>query len=220
MSITPRAFGRARNRRLAAIGVFAAGALLLAACGDDGDDMSGMDHGGGKKSSSAPEEAGGNAGKRTGEFNDADVTFAQSMIPHHEQALEMAKLADGRAESQQIKDLAGQIEKAQDPEIKTMTGWLKSWGKPTKMEGGEHGMDHGMSGMISDADMKKLENSKGAAFDKAFAEMMIEHHKGAIEMAKTERKDGRNAAAKKLAGAVITGQSAEVKKFQQFLDEA
>jgi uncharacterized protein (DUF305 family) len=149
------------------------------------------------------------------------VTFAQMMIPHHEQALEMAKLADGRASDAEIKDLAGKIEQAQDPEIKTMKGWLESWNQPTAMEsmpGMDHGTGHGGDGMMSDADMEELKAMKGTEFDKIFAEMMIEHHNGAITMAKDEQKNGENADAEKMAGDIAKGQSAEVKQLQSILD--
>ncbi|MFI0084635.1 DUF305 domain-containing protein [Streptomyces bobili] len=213
MTAFTRSLRRKSARRIAAVSVVAAGALLLSACGDD---MEGMDHGSGSSSASATADAG--AGAKAGDFNDADVTFAQMMIPHHEQALEMAKLADGRASDSEIKKLAGQIEQAQDPEIKTMKGWLESWGKPTAMES-MPGMDHGSGdGMMSDADMDELKAMKGTEFDKMFAEMMIEHHNGAITMAKDEQKSGTNADAKKMAGDIVTSQSAEVKQLQSILD--
>lgn len=207
------------TRPLAAVGLVTAGVLFLAACG--GDDMSGMDHGsdnGGSVSATATGQAGD--GDQAGDFNDADVTFAQMMIPHHEQALDMAKLADGRASDAEVKDLATQIEKAQDPEIKTMKGWLESWKQPTTAES-MPGMDHGGhsdDGMMSDADMDELKGMKGTEFDKAFAEMMIEHHNGAITMAEDEQKNGKNAGAKKMAGDIVKGQSAEVEQFQKILD--
>ncbi|MET9404430.1 DUF305 domain-containing protein [Streptomyces sp. NPDC002935] len=211
------------RHRVVAVGVVAVGALLLSACGSDGDDegMSGMNHGSGKKSATATPEAAGSGG-----FNDADVTFAQMMIPHHRQAVEMAELADGRAADAAIKDLAGKIEQAQDPEINTMTGWLKSWNKPTA-EGSTHGtdgmdgmdgMDMGGDGMMSDKDMTELKAMKGREFDTMFARMMIDHHNGAITMAKTERSGGKNTEAKKLAGDIVTGQSAEVKRLRSILD--
>ena len=224
------------RRRLAAVGIVAMGGLLLTACGGN-DDMKGMDHG--SKDSSASSKA--TASPAQGGFNDADVSFAQMMIPHHQQALEMAKLADGRAGDGQIASLAGKIEKAQDPEITTMKSWLKAWGKPVSpssggkddMPGMDHGsggsdsmpgMDHGsggsdgMAGMMSQKDMDKLEAAKGADFDRAFAQMMIDHHKGAITMAEDEQKKGRNATAKKLAGDVIKNQSAEVTTLRKILD--
>jgi uncharacterized protein (DUF305 family) len=219
MTAFTRALRRKPARRITAVGLVTAGALFLAACG--GDDMSGMDHGSDSSSASATAtDQAGEAGK-SGDFNDADVSFAQMMIPHHEQALDMAKLADGRASDAEIKDLATQIEKAQDPEIKTMKGWLESWKQPTAMES-MPGMDHGGhgsgDGMMSEADMDELKAMKGTEFDKAFAGMMIEHHNGAITMAKDEQKNGKNADAKKMAGDIIKGQSAEVKQLQSILD--
>ncbi|MGW5443412.1 DUF305 domain-containing protein [Streptomyces asiaticus] len=211
---------RPLHRRLALVGVVAAGGLLLAGCGGD-DDMKGMDHGSAKES--APSEA--TASSAAGGFNDADVSFAQMMIPHHEQALEMAGLADERASNARIKSLAGQIEKAQDPEIATLKSWLKGWGKPEQASSDEMpGMHHGasgkdaMGGMMSEEDMRKLKAAKGPAFDRAFASMMIDHHKGAISMAKDEKKNGRNAKAKKLADDVVKSQSTEVATLRTLLD--
>ncbi|MBT2452334.1 DUF305 domain-containing protein [Streptomyces sp. ISL-43] len=144
------------------------------------------------------------------------------MIPHHEQAVEMAKLADGRAQDAEVKTLAGAIERAQDPEIQTMKSWLKAWGKPessSSMPGMDHGASHGsgMAGMMSEQDMKDLAAAEGTDFDKKFAQLMIAHHNGAIEMAKVEQKDGKNATAKKLADDVIKNQSAEIDQFNKIL---
>ncbi|MGW9117625.1 DUF305 domain-containing protein [Streptomyces sp. NPDC055663] len=212
----------ARRRTLAAAGTVAALALALTACGSsegskaDGSSMPGMDHG--SAGASAPATPGA-------EFNDADVEFAQQMIPHHQQAIEMAKLADGRAADPEIKKLATAIEKAQDPEIETMKGWLTSWGKPlpsssmADMPGMDHGSDgSGMPGMMSDKDMSDLTAAKGKDFDKKFAQLMIGHHQGAVTMAEDEQKNGDNADAKKLAGAVVTAQTAEIEQMNKIID--
>ncbi|MFF4550756.1 DUF305 domain-containing protein [Streptomyces sp. NPDC001435] len=201
-------------RRIAAVGVMAAGALLLSACSGGTDGMNGMDHGSSTSSATAAADAGKAA--PASDFNEADVKFAQMMIPHHEQALEMAKLANGRASDSEVTDIAAKIEKAQDPEITTMKGWLQSWGKPEAM-GDMPGMDMG-DGMMSDKDMEELKAMKGAEFDKMFAQMMIAHHNGAIAMAKDQQKNGQNTGAKKLADDIVTGQSAEVKQLQSILD--
>ncbi|MGP4006206.1 DUF305 domain-containing protein [Streptomyces sp. 4N124] len=217
MTAFTRALRRKPVRHVTTVGIVTAGALLLAACGGDGDDMSGMDHGSDSSSAGATAEVGAKAG----DFNDADVMFAQMMIPHHEQALEMAELADGRASDAELKDIAGKIEKAQDPEIKTMKGWLESWNKPTaaeSMEGMDHSGGSGMDGMMSDQGMADLKAMKGADFDKMFAQMMIEHHDGAITTAEDEQKNGKNADAKKMADAIVKGQSAEVEQLQGILD--
>lgn len=214
----------ARRRTLAAAGTVAALALALTACGSsdgsksDGSSMPGMDHG------SAGASAPATPGTR---FNDADVKFAQQMIPHHQQAIEMAKLADGRAADPEIKKLATAIEKAQDPEIDTMKGWLKSWGKPlpssSSSMGDMPGMDHGsdgsaMPGMMSGKDMSDLAAAKGKDFDKKFAQLMIGHHQGAVTMAEDEQKNGVDADAKKLAGAVVTAQTAEIEQMNKIID--
>ncbi|MFE2443862.1 DUF305 domain-containing protein [Streptomyces sp. NPDC021218] len=233
MTTIKRSALRPRVRRIALVSTVAAAGLVLAACGND-DDMSGMDHGS-KSSASASATTGEKPAPGT--FNDADVKFAQMMIPHHEQAVEMSKLADERAEDAKIKTLAGDIEKAQDPEIKKMESWLKAWGKPesgSSMPGMDHGsdssmpgMDHGsgssgnsgMPGIMSDKDMKELKAAKGTDFDKMFAQMMIDHHNGAIDMAKDEQKNGKNATAKKLADDVVKNQTIEVKQLQGILDK-
>lgn len=210
-----RAFPTSGNRaarKLALTGGVAAVALLLAACGggDDrsDDSMSGMDHGG-RTSASAPAAAGASAGS----FNDADVMFAQMMIPHHEQALEMAGLADGRAADPEIKKLVEDIKKAQDPEIQKMRSWLRSWGRPESMGGG-----HSMGGMMSEQDMKDLAAARGKAFDRKFAELMIAHHEGAVSMAKSERTSGADPAAKRVADDVVRTQAAEIAQLKKILE--
>jgi uncharacterized protein (DUF305 family) len=200
-------------RRALLAGVAAMSALVvLAACGGNDDDTGNMNHGGGAASgASSPVSA---------PVNDADVEFAQMMIPHHKQAVQMAGLAETRAGDAQIKQLAAQIKAAQDPEIKTMTGWLTAWGKPSTMPSGGHDMP-GMSSMpgeMSDEDMVKLEAAKGTEFDRMFAQMMIDHHNGAIEMARDEQAKGSNPDAKALAATIEKTQTAEVGTLQQALD--
>ncbi|WP_327090768.1 DUF305 domain-containing protein [Nonomuraea sp. NBC_01738] len=146
-------------------------------------------------------------------FNDADVMFAQMMIPHHEQAVEMAELAESRASDQEIKDLAAKIKGAQDPEIQTMKSWLTAWGKPVP----SGGMNHDMPGIMSASEMKELEAAKGAAFDRKFAKMMIAHHKGAVDMARTEQRDGTNPEAVALAKAIETAQQEEIAQMEKLL---
>jgi len=170
----------------------------------------------------------GSAGSdSTSSHNSADVAFATDMIPHHAQAIEMADMALTRAEDTDVIDLAGQIKAAQDPEIEAMSGWLEAWGEEVPdlgddMSGMDHdmsGMDDSMPGMMSEADMQGLANSSGAAFDRMWLTMMIEHHEGAISMAETELSDGESAEAKSLADDIIEGQRAEVTTMQGLLDD-
>jgi uncharacterized protein (DUF305 family) len=146
--------------------------------------------------------------------------FAQMMIPHHQQAVEMAKLAATRAKDAHVKELARRIQTAQDPEITTMTGWLATWGKPTQAPGMSMDMGNGsMSGMMSDAEMRQLEAETGTAFDKQFLTMMIAHHQGAISMAKEELAKGSVPDAKTLAQKIFTTQQAEIDTMNNLLGQ-
>jgi uncharacterized protein (DUF305 family) len=153
------------------------------------------------------------------DFNDADVLFAQSMIPHHEQAIEMAEIAldPTVGASPEIVDLATRIQAAQDPEIETMTSWLAAWGEPTQMDASEgHDMST-MDGMMSAEDMDALAAARSTDFDQRWAEMMIAHHEGAISMAEEVQADGTNADVRALAGEIIQAQSSKIAELQQLL---
>ena len=147
--------------------------------------------------------------------NEADVAFSEMMIPHHQQAVEMAKLAETRAENQNVKDLATAIEAAQDPEIQTMQGWLKSWGE----DGMSHEMGHDeMPGRVDDKTMGELGKATGAEFDRLFLTSMIAHHEGAIAMAESEKSDGVHKGSLRLADAIIETQTAEIKRMRAMLN--
>lgn len=135
-----------------------------------------------------------------GDHNQADIRFAEEMIPHHRQAVEMAALVPARSTDPEVIDLAARIQQAQDPEIATMTGWLQAWGVAVP-EGGEHsGMDHGtMPGMMTSEQMAQLEAARGPEFDRMWLTMMIAHHEGAVRMAGTELAEGANPDAEALA---------------------
>jgi uncharacterized protein (DUF305 family) len=168
-------------------------AAVLAACG--GNDPSGS---GGAQQAPQP--------------NDADVAFAQAMIPHHREATKMAGLVADRTERTELRTLAGNIVKTQSAEITTMEGWLRDWGRSVTPEGSMPGMEAGghAGSMMDPADMKMLEGLSGAEFDLKFIDMMIEHHTSAIEMAKTEQRDGSLPEVKELAGDVIRDQQREI----------
>ncbi|WP_339156427.1 DUF305 domain-containing protein [Actinomadura luteofluorescens] len=195
-------------------------AIALAACGNDQGST-----GQPAPSHSMPGHSASPGGAQAGPHNGQDVMFAQMMIPHHRQAVEMAGLAATRASSAQVKALAADIKKAQEPEIQQLSAWLRSWGSPvpspgtTGMGGMHHGGMDGMDGMMSEKDMKELEAAKGGAFDKAFLEMMIEHHEGAVAMARTEESAGRFPPAKQLAGKIISSQTAEIARMRTLLKQ-
>ena len=190
-----------------------AAAIALAGCGtgggsgSSGTSMPGMDHGG--SSRSAPSTG---APAAATDHNAADVTFAQMMIPHHAQAVEMSDMILVKQDiPAEVTDLATKIKAAQGPEIETMTGWLKSWNEPTMPSG------HSMEGMVGEEDMKKLEAAQGTEAAKLFLSQMIAHHEGAVTMAKTEGTAGKNADAVSLSKAIVTAQEAEIQEMQKLL---
>lgn len=186
------------KRAFAPAAVAVAAAVFLASCGGTDDE-----------STTATPESSEQAAV---EFNDADVSFAQMMIPHHEQAVEMSELAKTRA-GEDVRALAAEIEAAQGPEIEQMTGLLESWGEEPM-----DGMDHdGMDGMMSEDQMADLEQAEGDAFDTMFLEMMVEHHEGAITMAETEIEQGTDPEARELAQEIVDAQRTEIEQMNDML---
>ncbi|GAA1149057.1 DUF305 domain-containing protein [Streptomyces hebeiensis] len=209
-----------RPVRRAAVALAVSGAaLVLAACG--GSDGGSQGHSSGHTGSPSPRSSASSSASGSASdsaHNAADVSFAQGMVPHHRQAVEMADLAATRASSAEVKKLAAEIREAQDPEIRTLTGWLKSWGEDVPAAGGA--MDHSghdMAGMMSEDDMTALEKASGQAFDTAFLEMMVEHHEGAVEMARTEKSKGSHPGATSMADDIIASQSAEITRMNTLL---
>lgn len=194
--------------------VVLAGALTLTGCGTDTNTDNNTD---------SATKAGAGASVST-QHNQADTAFAQAMIPHHGQAIDMAKMARSGASRAEVKKLAADIEAAQRPEITKMTGWLKAWEEDvpsTKagMSGMDHGSnDHSMPGMMTTAQMNQLGKARGASFDRMFLQMMIKHHQGALEMARTEKAEGKNDQAVKLAASIEASQTAEIAKMRQMLN--
>lgn len=203
-------------RRAAGVTLTAVTALALAAgCG-------GTDGGAGHNMGQATTAPPSSAAAATDRHNQADITFAHSMIPHHQQAVQMAEMAETRAGNPEVKALAAKIKQAQAPEIEQLTGWLSTWGAPmpSAPAGGGHGMpgmNTEMPGMMTDKDMAGMQAATGAGFDRMFLQMMIRHHEGAVEMAETEQQQGKDAAAKALAAKIEADQTAEITQMQALL---
>jgi uncharacterized protein (DUF305 family) len=176
--------------------------------------------------------------------NQADVTFAQQMIPHHQQAIQLSDIILGKQGiDPRVVDLANQIKAAQDPEIQQMQGWLSQWGQPVPMMPSDTATPSGspvpsetttpsggpapsasttpgaaqLPGMVSDQEITALQNTEGADASKLFLTMMIHHHQGAITMAQTEVKSGQNPPAIALAQSIITTQQQQIDTMQNLL---
>jgi uncharacterized protein (DUF305 family) len=151
---------------------------------------------------------------------DADVSFAQEMVPHHEQAKRMVDMTEGRTLSPDFEDLTQHIEDAQEPEIATMTGWLEDWGEDVPTGFGQSGMmsgSTGMAGMMSDDDLDELDGADRSTFESMWLRMMIAHHEGAVEMAKAEIATGTYRPALDLATSIVESQTREIAEMRQML---
>lgn len=165
-------------------------------------------------SSSSPDAGSSSAASA---FNDQDVSFVQGMLPHHEQAVEMADIIlakDGI--DPQVLNLAQTIKDEQQPEIETMTAWLAEWDAPTSMGGMDHGSGT-MGGMMSDDDMANLDGATAKTASELFLTQMTAHHMGAIEMAQTEIDAGESSAAIDLATSIVSTQQAEIDEMKRIL---
>ena len=208
--------GRPSRRLVRVTGALSLGLVLavgLTACGNDTDDPVAT------------------AEVSTTEHNDADVTFSTDMIQHHAQALSMVDLTLDRPLDPEVQSLAEEIRDAQGPEIETMADWLTAWGEEVPATMRDHvnsghdtddmsdDMDHGddMPGMMSADDMAALRDASDEEFQTMWLEMMIEHHEGAIVMARTEQEDGRYQAAVELAAEIEESQAVEIETMQELL---
>ena len=191
-----------KNRAAATAAITLTALLALAGCaGTTGS--GGMPNMPGMGSSASP----------AADVNNADMQFTMMMIPHHEQAVEMADMILGKdGIDERVSTLAEQIKAAQGPEIELMESWLADWGTPM---GDMDAMDHG--GMMSDTDMQALEDATGAEASRLFLEQMIVHHEGAIEMAQTEVDNGQNADVIALAENIIASQTTEITTMEDIL---
>ena len=198
------------RRRLLTIGVAALAMLTtLTACNSDSSHEA--THSGTTSSSVSSSVA-------AQQHNQADVTFAQHMIPHHQQAIEMSDtvLAKQGIDARVI-DMANRIKAAQGPEIQQMQSWLSQWGVPTMPMTPGSMAGHDVSGMMSEQDMNDLKSADGVEASKLFLTQMIAHHQGAITMGTDEIKNGQYPPAVSMAQSIVTGQQQEITEMQGIL---
>lgn len=207
------------NRKFLALSTAAVATVIaLAGCGTGpgGTSMPGMDHG-----SSAGTAAPAGTPAAAADHNGADILFARMMIPHHAQAVRMSDMMlTKQGIPAPVTALATRIKAAQGPEIEKMTAWLTSWNEPALMPSGpamDGGMDHGMAGMMSEEDLKKLDAAEGTDAAKLFLAQMIAHHEGAVKMASTESTAGTNPAAVQLSKDIVASQEAEIREMKDLL---
>ncbi len=142
------------------------------------------------------------------EYSSADIAFAEMMIPHHEQAIEMSEIAFLNTTNPDLLQLAQEIKDAQSPEIELMNSW-------TGVKASTHA-GHMMDGMLSESEMSDLREAKDKEFDRLFLEGMIKHHEGAIEMAQ-DVADSENKDVAELSASIISAQEFEISKMKELL---
>jgi uncharacterized protein (DUF305 family) len=196
-----------RFRLFATLLILAAVAITGSACGS-GSDHAAMGH---------DDMAATHSADQMGTGPEADVMFVQEMLPHHQQAVEMADLALDPAHqaSPAVMDLATRIKTAQAAEIVDMNAWLVEWGADP-IDGQ---MDHDAMGMMSSADMAALAAAKGAAFDRLWLAGMIMHHEGALTMASHIATRGDDARVQQLSDAIEQSQAAEIAEMRALLNQ-
>ena len=147
-----------------------------------------------------------------------ETMFAQGMIPHHQQAIDMSNMALKNSSSPEVKKLAKAIISAQGKEMAQLKYWLTATKSSMTMDHDMGAMDHGMgmSGMLPDSAVTALKKLKGSKFDTAFLQAMIAHHEGALEMVSMLDRT-KNSEAKKIATDIQKGQSSEITLMKKLL---
>ena len=158
-------------------------------------------------------------------WNEADAEFAARMIPHHQQALEMAQLAVDRAAGRQVKAIAERIYVEQGPEMELLEDWLteRGYAAPERSAAPDaHGhvaASDDMEGMATPAQMEALTAAEGREFDRMFLEMMIRHHEGALSMVEQWAGEGSEIRMQEIGSEINVTQIGEIRRMHDLLDE-
>lgn len=162
-------------------------------------------------------------------MSEADVTFAQMMMTHHQQAITICDLLSADA-APEIRTLADQIRLQQQAEVGTMVGWLQLADQPLNPTASSAAPGHGMShhhdagqrtgmqmGMASPAELARLQHATGRDNEALFLQLMTRHHQGGAEMAFDETRDGSNEAVRRTALAMVTDQTQEIQLMEHLM---
>lgn len=176
-------------------------AVSVTACGNDGSAQATADH------------------------NQADVSFVREMIPHHQQSLAMVAMTTDRDLDPEVVALAQGIRATQRPQITEMQTWLRRWSSPGSGSGGTGGdaggddlsMGGDVGGMMSSEQLRRLDAAPDGSFRRLWLQSMIEHHQGALGMARSEVAAGKFPPAVALAQSIVDTQTAEIAQMRALL---
>lgn len=168
--------------------------------------------------------------------SEADIGFARDMAAHHAQAVDMAERIRSRTADPRLRSLATDIVLTQQAQIGRMQGWLELWGEPLTStappmawvdgDSDGEGMDHmsggngemaTMPGMAGPADLAELDSLDLPAAERRFLELMIEHHRGGVQMAESVLAAEPTDVVTTLATSIVTGQAAEIELMETML---
>jgi len=213
ITVSPEAFRRASKTGLRAVAVVGGVVFAISAFTGCTTNLGGTAANNGMTHDSMMHNGSMNMGTQADNaaFSSADIMFAQMMMPHHQQAVDMGTLAETRASNPAVKALAAKIKAEQGPEIAQMKAWLETAGASMNM-----GYNMAMNGMLDSAAMTALTGATGAAFDKLYLEGMIGHHTGAVDMAKSVL-NSKNAEVNRLANAIVASQTEQINYMQGLL---
>jgi uncharacterized protein (DUF305 family) len=165
------------------------------------------------------------------DYTPADIEFMQGMIHHHAQALVMAAMAPSHGASERLLLFCKKVTLSQHDEIVSMQRWLRDRGLAAPDPSDPHfgdmpgmpGMKMMMPGMLTDAQLKALDEARDTTFDRLFLTDMIQHHRGALTMVNTlfdHPGSGQQADLFRFATDVTTDQTAEINRMQQMLNSS
>lgn len=157
-------------------------------------------------------ESGGSVDEQPAPHNAADVAFARNMLPHHQQGVELAALVPARSTNPDLRVIAAHIAADQQAEILTLNLLLAQWHEQSHPDGGGHAGHEGMPtmGMVDQNTIDELRSLDGLAFDTLWAQSMISHHQGAVQMAQEEINHGHSADAIHVAALIVEAQQREI----------
>ncbi len=148
-----------------------------------------------------------------GTYNDTDVMFLQMMLAHHEQGLQMVRLAENRADRAEVRTLAQAVATTQSDEVTVMKSWLGAWSKPTTVDHAPSAhADHGGLPATGTEEIAALRKAKGATFETAFLNLFVAHQHNAVEMANLEARKGANTDTKALANRIQQSRADQIRQ--------
>ncbi|NIJ10171.1 uncharacterized protein (DUF305 family) [Saccharomonospora amisosensis] len=187
-----------------------AAAVLGLASGCDSDVEGSAEPKSGAPAASVPSGSATGDEAAPSEHNAEDVKFAQRLLPHHEQAVVISRLAFERSADPEVTALARRIHGARGPEMKQLMALLQGWDEPVAPPNHGDSIGHGDFGLLSEEELQRLEQASGTEFDQEWLRLMTEHHEGAVEIAELELRDGVDSLAKLFAQNAVDSQNGEL----------